>query len=401
MRLPAKATHAADAPAQPAARPADALRLRPDQPRGRRPQHGPDPDHRQRRRRRPARRGDRGRGRPRAVERRQGADPARASSATRATSSAWTSASARSPAPSSTSAARSGASIELPVDGRDGDDALAIVFRLVDELIAEAARPPLGIGVGTPGLVDTRDRHDPLGRQPRLAGPAARRPAPRAVRPAGQRRQRHPGRGPRRVHVRHATGGACPTSSRSRWGGGSAPGSCSTARSSRATASAPARSATSRWSTTALPAAAAGSAAWRRSRAAAAIAARAAASHGARDAARGAVGDGELASTTSSRPSQPAIRPRGPRSRGRSVPRPGDRGADRRAQRQPDRPRRTVTGVRRRLARDGRRRGTPPLARPAERRHRDRVRPARSRNVVVLGASALLITRELGLSLAR
>jgi N-acetylglucosamine repressor len=46
--------------------------------------------------------------------------------------------------------------VELPVDGRNGDDALAIVFRLVDELIAEAASPPLGIGVGTPGLVDTR-----------------------------------------------------------------------------------------------------------------------------------------------------------------------------------------------------------------------------------------------------
>ncbi len=46
--------------------------------------------------------------------------------------------------------------VELPVDGRNGEGALAIVFRLVDELIAEAASPPLGIGVGTPGLVDTR-----------------------------------------------------------------------------------------------------------------------------------------------------------------------------------------------------------------------------------------------------
>jgi predicted NBD/HSP70 family sugar kinase len=46
--------------------------------------------------------------------------------------------------------------VELPVDGRNGQDALAIVFRLVDELIAEADNPPLGIGVGTPGLVDTR-----------------------------------------------------------------------------------------------------------------------------------------------------------------------------------------------------------------------------------------------------
>ncbi len=46
--------------------------------------------------------------------------------------------------------------VELPVDGRNGDDALAIVYRLVDELITEADSPPLGIGVGTPGLVDTR-----------------------------------------------------------------------------------------------------------------------------------------------------------------------------------------------------------------------------------------------------
>ena len=46
--------------------------------------------------------------------------------------------------------------VELPVGGRNGEDALAIVFRLVDELIAEAGSPPLGIGVGTPGLVDTR-----------------------------------------------------------------------------------------------------------------------------------------------------------------------------------------------------------------------------------------------------
>jgi predicted NBD/HSP70 family sugar kinase len=46
--------------------------------------------------------------------------------------------------------------VELPVDGRNGDDALALVFRLVDELLEEATAAPLGIGVGTPGLVDTR-----------------------------------------------------------------------------------------------------------------------------------------------------------------------------------------------------------------------------------------------------
>jgi predicted NBD/HSP70 family sugar kinase len=46
--------------------------------------------------------------------------------------------------------------VELPVDGRNGDDALALVFRLVDELLADATASPLGIGVGTPGLVDAR-----------------------------------------------------------------------------------------------------------------------------------------------------------------------------------------------------------------------------------------------------
>jgi predicted NBD/HSP70 family sugar kinase len=46
--------------------------------------------------------------------------------------------------------------VELPVDGRDGDEALALVFRLVDELVAGTGSRPLGIGVGTPGLVDSR-----------------------------------------------------------------------------------------------------------------------------------------------------------------------------------------------------------------------------------------------------
>jgi N-acetylglucosamine repressor len=45
--------------------------------------------------------------------------------------------------------------IEAPVDGRDGDDALRTVERLVDQLIAAAPGHILGIGVGTPGLVDT------------------------------------------------------------------------------------------------------------------------------------------------------------------------------------------------------------------------------------------------------
>src|SRR3954465_12355984 len=48
--------------------------------------------------------------------------------------------------------------IDVPVEGRDGEAALGAVERLVDELVAAA--PPgrlLGIGVGTPGLVDTEN----------------------------------------------------------------------------------------------------------------------------------------------------------------------------------------------------------------------------------------------------
>ncbi|MFL5727265.1 MAG: ROK family protein [Chloroflexota bacterium] len=46
--------------------------------------------------------------------------------------------------------------VELPVEGRNGRAALELVFRLVDELLGESTTAPLGIGVGTPGLVDTR-----------------------------------------------------------------------------------------------------------------------------------------------------------------------------------------------------------------------------------------------------
>jgi N-acetylglucosamine repressor len=45
--------------------------------------------------------------------------------------------------------------VEAPVAGRDGDDALRTVELLVDQLIAAAPGAILGIGVGTPGLVDT------------------------------------------------------------------------------------------------------------------------------------------------------------------------------------------------------------------------------------------------------
>jgi predicted NBD/HSP70 family sugar kinase len=46
--------------------------------------------------------------------------------------------------------------VELAVDGRDGDAALALVFDLLDQLLDGSTAPLLGIGIGTPGLVDSR-----------------------------------------------------------------------------------------------------------------------------------------------------------------------------------------------------------------------------------------------------
>jgi N-acetylglucosamine repressor len=47
-------------------------------------------------------------------------------------------------------------SLELPVAGRDGDDAVQLVYVLLDQLLDGIAVPLLGIGIGTPGLVDSR-----------------------------------------------------------------------------------------------------------------------------------------------------------------------------------------------------------------------------------------------------
>jgi predicted NBD/HSP70 family sugar kinase len=47
-------------------------------------------------------------------------------------------------------------SVNLPVEGRDGDEALALVYQLVDGLIGEGDGTLIGIGVGTPGVIDTR-----------------------------------------------------------------------------------------------------------------------------------------------------------------------------------------------------------------------------------------------------
>lgn len=44
--------------------------------------------------------------------------------------------------------------VSLPLDGRDGDVALARVYELIDHLISATGSPLLGIGIGTPGLMD-------------------------------------------------------------------------------------------------------------------------------------------------------------------------------------------------------------------------------------------------------
>jgi glucokinase-like ROK family protein len=44
--------------------------------------------------------------------------------------------------------------LAIPINDRDGEGALALVYQLVDQLIAVSDRPILGIGIGTPGLMD-------------------------------------------------------------------------------------------------------------------------------------------------------------------------------------------------------------------------------------------------------
>ena len=43
---------------------------------------------------------------------------------------------------------------ELPLAGATGPDATALVIRLAESLVAQASRPILGLGVGSPGVVD-------------------------------------------------------------------------------------------------------------------------------------------------------------------------------------------------------------------------------------------------------
>ncbi len=45
----------------------------------------------------------------------------------------------------------------VPVSGRDGEQALALVYEILDRLMQKTWKPLVGIGVATPGLVNTRD----------------------------------------------------------------------------------------------------------------------------------------------------------------------------------------------------------------------------------------------------
>lgn len=47
--------------------------------------------------------------------------------------------------------------VEMPVSNDNGPDALELVYQIIDQLMKKRVKPLVGIGVGTPGLVNTRD----------------------------------------------------------------------------------------------------------------------------------------------------------------------------------------------------------------------------------------------------
>ena len=46
--------------------------------------------------------------------------------------------------------------VEVPVVDEDGKTALDLVYQIIDQLMKKKIKPIVGIGVGTPGLVNTR-----------------------------------------------------------------------------------------------------------------------------------------------------------------------------------------------------------------------------------------------------
>jgi predicted NBD/HSP70 family sugar kinase len=47
--------------------------------------------------------------------------------------------------------------VEVPVQDGNGDTALELVYKIIDQLMKKKIKPIVGIGVGTPGLVNTRE----------------------------------------------------------------------------------------------------------------------------------------------------------------------------------------------------------------------------------------------------
>lgn len=47
--------------------------------------------------------------------------------------------------------------VEIPVDGRDGTQALSLLYHILDRLTQNTWTPIVGIGVGAPGLINTRE----------------------------------------------------------------------------------------------------------------------------------------------------------------------------------------------------------------------------------------------------
>ena len=47
--------------------------------------------------------------------------------------------------------------VTLPVNDRNGDEALALVYEILDQLMRVSCQPVVGIGIGTPGLVNTEE----------------------------------------------------------------------------------------------------------------------------------------------------------------------------------------------------------------------------------------------------
>jgi predicted NBD/HSP70 family sugar kinase len=47
--------------------------------------------------------------------------------------------------------------VSLPVNIRNSEDTLRVVYKILDQFMETACQPMIGIGIGTPGLVDTNE----------------------------------------------------------------------------------------------------------------------------------------------------------------------------------------------------------------------------------------------------